>query len=343
MSWIGLAERGLVPDALVRREVRRLISKHLRELAAQSLDERLAWVDALRSGPILPTPDGAHARKDDVAPRFFETVLGPRMLHGAGLWPRTDTTLAESEQAMLACVCERAGLQDGMRVLDVGAGLGALSLWIAEHYPSSRVLALASTKSAAEWIASTCQRRGLGNVEVRTDGLDHFEPGDRFDRVLSLEQLERVHNWELLFQRVAGWLAPNGRLFAQFFCHREVSYPCAWRGAGHWRPHLLSGGMMPSEELPYAYPQHLRVARHWRIGGTHYQRTLESWLARLDADPERIEAALAESARDLSPATLRRHWRLFFISCAEIFGYAQGESWHVAQFRMEAARTHAAA
>jgi cyclopropane-fatty-acyl-phospholipid synthase len=337
MSWIGLADQGLVPDSLLRRWVRRRLAERLRQLSEQTVEAQASWIDSLRSGRIALAPGGAHAQHHEVSPRFFEAVLGPRMQHGCALWPTAKATLAEAEQEMLARSCERAGLEDGMRVLDLGCGWGGLSLWIAERYPRCRVVALSSAKSQSEWVAAACQRRGIRSVEVRTQDVDRFEPGERFDRVLSVEMFEHMYNWESLFQRIAGWLAPEGRLFAHFFCHREQSYSCDPRGAGDARPYYLTGGIMPSEQLPYAFPQHLEVERHWRIGGTHYQRTLEAWLERLDADPELAEATLAASAGDDSPSVLRNRWRFFFLACAEMFGFADGESWHVAQFRMKAA------
>jgi cyclopropane-fatty-acyl-phospholipid synthase len=336
MSWIGLAERGLVPDAWLRRRVRRQLAARLREQEALTPEAHAAWIDTLRTGPIA---SAAHAQRHPVPPRFFETLLGPRMQHVACLWPHAGATLAEAEEEMLARSCERAGLRDGMRVLDLGCGWGALPLWIAERYPACHVVALTGAKVQSEWIAAACLRRGLANVEPRTEELDHFEPGERFDRVLALGVLEHARNWELLFQRVAGWLAPDGRLFAHFFCHRDFGYACEPRDAGDaLARHFLGGGIMPSEQLPYSFPRHLAVERHWRIDGTHARRTLEAWLARLDAGRARVHAALAEHACGVPLAIQRHRWRLFLIACAELFGYARGEAWHLAQFRMGRAR-----
>jgi cyclopropane-fatty-acyl-phospholipid synthase len=275
----------------------------------------------------------APGQRYEVSPRFFETVLGPRMKCSAGYWPRQDTTLAESEEAMLALSCERAGLVDGMRVLDLGSGWGALAFWIAERYPSCRVVAASSSKLQREWMRAVCQRRGFRQVEVRDTDFGTLEFDQRFDRVLAIEIFEHARNWAGLLERIAGWLTPEGQLFTHFFCHRDYSYPYE-QGAGDWMSeHFFSGGMMPSERLIYEFPRHLQVERHWRVNGSHYQRTLEAWRTSMDAQRDRADAALRESYGD-DAALWRQRWRLLFLACAELFAWQDGEAFHVAHYRM---------
>ena len=73
---------------------------------------------------------------------FFALVLGKRLKYSCCYWPEGVSTLDEAEEAMLHLTCERAQLEDGMRVLDLGCGWGSLSLWIAEQYPNTRVTAI---------------------------------------------------------------------------------------------------------------------------------------------------------------------------------------------------------
>ena len=96
-----LAERGLLPDALVRLGIRRRLHERLREQEALPEPVRAGWLASLRNAPISAEML-ANPRHYDVSPRFFEAVLGPRQKYSAGYWPRQDTTLAEAEEAMLA-------------------------------------------------------------------------------------------------------------------------------------------------------------------------------------------------------------------------------------------------
>lgn len=328
-SW---AERGCLPDRLVRVGIRRLIRKRLRELGASSESEQAAWIDSLRRGPIAESADVANAQHYELSPQFFAAVLGPRLKYSCCYWPNPDSTLAGAEEAMLAITCERAAIEDGMAILDLGCGWGALTNWIGERYPRCSVLALSNSKLQREFIEAECQRRGLPNVQALSADINHWEPARSFDRIVSVEMFEHVRNWELLLERVADWLAPRGELFLQIFCHRHYSYPYEVRERGDWMArHFFTGGIMPSDGLIYSFQRRLQVAGHWRLSGRHYQRTLEAWLAKMDANRVRVDAALRGSD-DGTVALCRNRWRLFFLACSELFGWGGGEEWNVSQY-----------
>ena len=67
-------------------------------------------------------------------PAFFELVLGPRLKYSSCYWPAGVETLADAEEAMLALTCERARIEDGQRILDLGCGWGSFTLYAAERF-----------------------------------------------------------------------------------------------------------------------------------------------------------------------------------------------------------------
>jgi cyclopropane-fatty-acyl-phospholipid synthase len=146
-----------------------------------------------------------------------------------------------------------------------------------------------------------------------------------------------MRNWELLLERIAGWLRPGGKLFLHVFCHRELAYPFEAEGRNEWMArYFFTGGMMPSEGLPLRFHRHLRVERQWCVSGLHYRKTSRAWLENLDS--RRVEVLpVLEAAYGLSDARrwLRR-WRIFFMACEELFGYRRGEEWRVAHYRLAA-------
>ena len=339
MLGIRLAEAGLVPDPLLRAGIRRLLRRRLRELAKATPEEelraKLAFLDESRRAPIALVPGVANEQHYEVPPAFFESVLGPRMKYSCALFDEGVRELGAAEERMLAATCARAGIEDGMRVLDLGCGWGSLSLFVAERFPRCRVLAVSNSKPQREFVLGRAARAGLDNVEVRTADVNAFEPDARFDRVVSVEMFEHVRNHERLLARIARWLEPGGRLFVHHFAHREHAYPYEAVSDDDWMArHFFSGGIMPSDDLLRHHPRDLVVEAQWRVAGTHYQRTSEAWLARLDERRERVLPVLAQAyGRDAAPLWLAR-WRLFFLACAELFGFRGGREWWVSHVRL---------
>jgi cyclopropane-fatty-acyl-phospholipid synthase len=338
---LSLAESGWIPDPVVRLGIRSLLRERLAELEAgggDAIAERERRFRAERStSEVAPLPQLANAQHYEVAPAFFAHVLGPRLKYSCGLWSDGAGDLAGAEDAMLALTAQRAGLEDGQRVLDLGCGWGSLSIWIAERYPHSRVLAVSNSKLQREFILDRCARLGLDRVEVVTADVNRFAPHERFDRVVSVEMFEHVRNHELLLQRIAEWLAPGGKLFVHHFSHRAHAYPFEVRGEGDWMArHFFSGGMMPSDDLLLHHQHDLVVEERWRLDGRHYQKTADAWLARQDEARDALRPILARVYGAADADRWHQRWRLFFLACSELFGFRDGREWGVAHVRMAA-------
>lgn len=337
---IELVEHGLVPDVLVRLGIRRMCRQRLQQLGPVGSARRAAAeqsIDAsLRSGPIALLTDKANEQHYELPPEFFTAVLGPRMKYSCCLWDEGVSTLAQAEEAALRVTCDRASLANGQEILELGCGWGSLSLWMAEHFPGARITAMSNSAPQRRFIEERIARLGLTNLRVVTADINRFEPlasagfGERFDRVVSIEMIEHLRNYERLLSRVASWLKPEGRLFVHCFCHRDATYAFETDGAANWMGrHFFSGGMMPSADLLTQFSRDLTVERQWTWNGDHYGRTAECWLANLD---QRRDQVLPVLARVYGPRAARRwfhRWRVFFLAVAELFGYEGGEPWCV--------------
>lgn len=339
MIGIDWVEAGRVPDALVRMGIRRLLRRRLREIAADepsvSYASKRSFLAELDASPIALVPELANEQHYEVPAKFFENVLGSRLKYSSGIWSDGVDGLDASEEAMLALTCERAQIHDGMEILDLGCGWGSLSLWIAEHYPNCRVLAVSNSKPQREFIMGRCAEQGFDGVEVVTTDVNRFETDRRFDRAVSVEMFEHVRNHGLLLRRVAEWLKQDGKLFVHHFSHRSCAYPYEASGPDDWMGRLFfSGGIMPSDDLLLHRQRDLVLEDKWRVGGEHYQRTLDAWLARQDAQRDSVLPILAEAYGPNSSELWFQRWRLFFLACSELFGYRGGNEWWVTHVLM---------
>lgn len=339
MWYMRLVEKEIVPDWLIRMAIRRRVAATIRRFERADAAKRQAQKNALiakfKSSPIAIHTSAANEQHYEVPAAFFQIVLGKWLKYSSCYWPRGVRLLEHAEEAMLRLTCERAGVQDGMAVLDLGCGWGSLSLWIAQHYPACQVMAVSNSQGQREYIEATARERGLENLAVVTADVVDFDTERRFDRVLSIEMFEHMKNYERLMAKIAGWLNPAGRLFVHHFSHREFAYEFDHQGTNNWMAqHFFTGGTMPSDDLLLYFQRDFEVVEHWRVNGTHYERTLNTWLRRLDANREQVLPIM----RDVYGDQAQRwwvYWRLFFMACAETFGLRGGTEFFVTHVLFE--------
>ncbi|MGI8754368.1 MAG: SAM-dependent methyltransferase [Acidimicrobiales bacterium] len=355
-----LLDWGLVPDPVLRLACTLRTAKRLRSLRGGSVDEADQKMrglrggsvdeadqkmrglrDALRKSAVATHTAEANAQHYEVPTAFFTHVLGPRRKYSSCYFPQGVDSLADAEDAMLELYAERAGLADSQRVLELGCGWGSLCLWAAERWPHSEIVTVSNSATQRDFIEAEAERRGLDNLTVITADITTFEPADHgepgpFDRIVSIEMLEHVANHEELFGRIARWLAPDGRFFTHIFTGADVAFrydaddPRDWMGR-----YFFSGGLMPSDDWFLHLQSDLVCVDHWRLSGTHYERTANAWIDNLNAHRDEVLDVLAADVGRRQAKVWFRRWTAFFMGCAQLWGHRDGRDFIVSHYLFE--------
>lgn len=329
----------MAADDALRNGVRANLAAWVKKLECGGDVEKQAifkkkFLERLRTSPVAIETEKANEQHYEVPTEFFLTVLGKRLKYSCCYWPENISTLEEAEDLSLQQYCERAGIQDGHAVLDLGCGWGSLSLYVCEKFPKCQVTCVSNSQTQRQLIQARAMERGFqGRLECITADANVFTTAKRFDRILSIEMFEHMKNYDILMQRVSSWLKPAGKLFLQVLCHKTHPYAFDTKPGSdtEWMAkNFFTGGTMPSVDLFLYFQNGVRIEDYWIVNGKHYSRTLEEWLQKMDANHDKVMKVLREAYGNDADQQFF-NWRLFFIFCSEVFAYDDGNEWIVSQ------------
>ncbi len=253
----------------------------------------------------------------DVGNDFYRLVLGESMTYSCARYVRPEFTLEEAQEAKYDLICRKLGLQEGMRLLDVGCGWGGMAMHAAARY---RLGAVGITLSEQQYdlARKRVAEAGLSDwVEIRLqDYRDVGTGGERFDAISSIGMFEHVGKEQMAayFKVLSDVLEPGGRLL-----NHAISTP---NGASFDRRSFTARYVFPDGELEdvadvvsamEAVDLEVRDVESLR---EHYPLTLRHWLDNLDAN--------WDEAVSLVGMVRARIWRLYM--AAAVVGFEMNET-----------------
>ena len=334
---LKLVESGLVPDQAIRAAIRALSKKRLiqegRYDPEQGAQRYMDVLNMLKHSEIAIETDKANEQHYELPTAFFQAVLGKRLKYSACFFPHDHTTLDEAEEFALQIYSDRAQLQDGQEILELGCGWGSFTLWMAERYPNAKITGVSNSATQRQHILAEAEKRNLNNIQIITCDVNVLElKTNTFDRVVSVEMFEHVRNYQKLFEKIQSWLKEDGKLWCHIFCHRFLHYPFEIKSEYDWMSrYFFTGGLMPSTSTFLHFQDHLELSKHWQWSGTHYEKTANAWLENMDRNVEQLKPLFEQVYAQDAEAWWQR-WRIFFMACAELFGFEQGQEWVVGHF-----------
>lgn len=337
MKYSFLLEKDLVPDFLIRTGIRKLLRHRLKEQNKGSAEANkkhlLGLIEELKASPIAVDTRSANEQHYEVPTEFYKFCLGKHLKYSCCLYREGVTDLDTAERDMLELTCRRAELRDGQDILELGCGWGSLSLFMADKFPKSNFTVVSNSATQKIYIDGETKQRRIPNLTVITADMNSFSIDKKYDRVVSVEMFEHMRNFRELMKRISGWMKEDAKLFVHIFTHREYAYKFEVKDESDWMSkYFFTGGIMPSNDLLLYFNEHLVKENFWVVNGIHYSKTSEAWLRNMGAHKKDILLIFKKTYGKDQALKWFVYWRIFFMACAELWGFNKGNEWMVCHY-----------
>jgi cyclopropane-fatty-acyl-phospholipid synthase len=277
-------------------------------LARLTLPFRKAWqtIKPERRHPLVRSMNDHYNLGND----FYAAWLDSTMTYSSARFTHPHQDLAAAQRNKYRTIADHAGLEPGMRVLEIGCGWGGFAEYAAAERGCEVVGVTLSTEQAA-FARTRIQEAGLDDrVSIHIEDFRSIE--GTFDAVVSIEMIESVDetHWPALFDTMAARLRPGGLAAMQIITIIDDEWERYRSRADFIQQYIFPGGQLPAPKVLrlLAASSGLDVEQVDTFG-LDYARTLQHWRERFE---ERWPELAANHGLD---ERFRRMWDLYLVLC----------------------------
>jgi cyclopropane-fatty-acyl-phospholipid synthase len=334
---LKIIETGLLPDKLIRLWINNLCSQADNRAALGDIEARHAVyrqiVKDLRAGVAIKHRNVLQEQLCEMEVEFYRFFLGKRLLESCCYFPTGAEDLDEAEETMLWMSADRARIRDGMEVLELGCGWGAMTFWLARQYPEIKITAVIDSVTREISIQKRIHELHLKNVKVVTCDFEDLQYEKKFDRVICIERFDYLSanaDWQA---RVAGMLKDDGKFFVQMPLHQDYAFYFDSVGLESLPGNvIMSRKLMLSADMPLLFQKHFCIGDFWKISGEHYQQTAEKRLKKFYFNRLGILPQLEKAYGKKNAWIWFQRWRCSLLTRSELCGYNRGQNYIVGQY-----------
>lgn len=326
-----------MPDWILRLGIKHICKLRLKEIQTGGVEQNFKqmqnWHKHIKNSPIALETQAANDQHYEVPAKFYELSLGKNLKYSSAVWGESCKTLDDAEALMLKTTMQRMEIGNHQRILELGCGWGSLTLAMASAYPQTHITAVSNSHSQRRYIYKKAEALGLSNITIVTSDMNDYDfPNSTFDRVVSVEMFEHMRNWKKLMSNIATSLKDDGKCFVHIFTHKTTGYAYEIKDNTDWMSqYFFTGGQMPSAYQFSYFQDDLQIEKQWAVSGTHYEKTANAWLDNMDNNKGEI-LNLFNSTYGKEASLWFARWRVFYMSCAELFGFDNGNEWFVSHY-----------
>jgi cyclopropane-fatty-acyl-phospholipid synthase len=182
----------------------------------------------------------------DLGNDFYRLWLDETMTYSSALFESPAQSLADAQRTKYRAIAERAGVERGMHVLEIGTGWGGMALYLAGEL-GARVTTITISQAQYDLANQRVHEAGLdGRVAVELR--DYRDIAGEFDAVVSIEMLEAVgaEYYGDYFEAISQALRPGSKAAIQVITFPHDAYEAQLRGANWIQRYIFPGGVLPS-------------------------------------------------------------------------------------------------